>query len=137
MTPKDRWPYLCLLAGHVFYLGDPQDFHEIDRMELDRTESQLSEWIKIVAGELDETALKEKIKVTRRHRYGEAPDSSGMNPWLDYVFLFDHSEVLIEEVLSSPAEGDVLRPPIRMRRFRRKRFSECNDEIRRLFSGGW
>lgn len=41
MDPSERWPYLSLLAGHHLYLGDPAEFQEIDRMELDRSESQL------------------------------------------------------------------------------------------------
>jgi hypothetical protein len=132
MNPNERWPYLSLLAGHIFYLGDPADFHEIDRLELDRTEGQLSDWIKDVAGEIDQASLKERMRVAQHHRYPEAPDEFGRQAWLDYVFLFDRSEVLVEELFSYPK--DVSQSPIRMRRFSRRRFAECGDEIKRLFS---
>ena len=57
MNPNNRWPYLGLVAGHIFNLGDPKDLHEIDRIELDRTEAQLNEWIGDVAAGLDEATL--------------------------------------------------------------------------------
>lgn len=134
MQPDERWPYLCLVAGHVFYLGHPAEFQEIDRLELDRTESQVRGWVADVAAGLDPAALKERIRVAQHYRYPEAPDASGRQAWLDYVFVFDRSEVLIEEVLSFPQ--DLTQPPIRMRRFSRRRFAECSDEIRRLFPAG-
>lgn len=131
MNSKERWPYLSLLAAHIFYLGDPDDFHEIDRMELDRTEAQVRDWIEDVAGGLAPTSLKERVSVRQRYRYPEPPDEFSRQAWLDYVFLFDRSEVLIEEVLSYPQ--NVLQPSMRMRRFSRRRFVECGEEIRELF----
>ncbi len=133
MTSDERWPYLNLLAGHILYLGEPADFQEIDRMELDRTESQLRAWIQDVAGgQLDHASLKERIRVMQHHRYPEAPDASGLQAWLDYVFVFDRTEVLIEEVLSVPQP--VGEPAIRIRRFRRCRFADCSDVIQQLFT---
>jgi hypothetical protein len=133
MNPNNRWPYLGLVAGHIFNLGDPKDFHEIDLIDLDRTEAQLRGWICDVASGLDEATLKEKIKVTHHHRDREPPDQSGRQPWFDYVFVFDRSEVLVEEVLSYPMGDDILQSPARMRRFYRKRFSECAAKVKRLF----
>ena len=133
MNPNNRWPYLGLVAGHIFNLGDPKDLHEIDRIELDRTEAQLNEWIGDVAAGLDEATLKEKIKVLQHHRYREPPDQFGRQPWFDYLFVFNRSEVLVEEVLSYPLGDDILQPSARMRRFHRKRFLECADEVKRLF----
>jgi len=130
---NNRWPYLSLVAGHIFSLGDPKDFHELDLIDLDRTEFKLRDWIGDVAGGLDEAALKEKIKVTRYHRDREPPDQSGRQPWFDYVFVFDRAEVLVEEVLSYPPGDDISQPPARMRRFYRKQFSECANEVKRLF----
>ena len=131
MNSQERWPYLNLLAAHVFYLGDPDDFNEIDRMELDRTEAQVRGWIEDVASGLNQESLKEKINVRQRYRYPEPPDESARQAWHDYVFLFDRSEVLIEEVLSYP--HNVLQPSLRIRRFSRRRFYECGEEIRDLF----
>lgn len=101
-------------------------------MELDRTEAQLRAWILDVAGEqLEPASLKERVRVAQHHRYPEAPDASGKQAWLDYVFLFDRTEVLIEEVLSVPQV--VGEPAIRMRRFSRHRFVECSESVRALF----
>lgn len=131
MDPSERWPYLSLLAGHLLYLGDPAEFQEIDRMELDRSESQLRAWIDEVTGGLDQAALKDRIQVATHYRYPEPPNASGLQAWHDYVFLFDRSEVFIEEVLSYPQ--DITQPPIRMRRFSRRRFADCSEELQRLF----
>jgi hypothetical protein len=131
MSPEERWPHLSLLAGHILYLSDSGEFQEIDRLELDRTERQLRDWIADVAGELDHAALKERIEVTRRYRYPEPPDASGLQAWHDYLFLFDRSEMLVEEVLSYPNEPST--SATRIRRFSRRRFAECGDEIRSLF----
>lgn len=133
MSPEEQWPHLSLLAGHIHYLAPPDEFRAIDRMELDRTEAQLAAWIQDVGGgELDHAALKARIRVARHTRYPEPPDESGLQAWHDDVFVFDRAEVLVEEVLSypqSPAES-----PIRVRRFSRRRFNECAEEVRSLFS---
>ena len=133
MKPNERWPLLSLVAGHIFNLGDPKDFHEIDLIDLDCTEAQLGDWIRDVAPAIEGVALKEKIKVTHYHRRSESPDQCGRQPWFDYVFVFDRSEVLVEEVLSYPLGEDISQPPARMRRFHRKRFADCPEEVQRLF----
>lgn len=133
MKPEERWPLLSLVAGHVFYLGPPEDFREMDRMELDQTKLQLCEWLREVAGERDDAALKERVRVATFHRYRGGEEQLGLQAWHDYVFLYDRTEVLIEEVLSCPTMRDSSQPPIRMRKFSRKRFSECSDEVRALF----
>lgn len=80
-----------------------------------------------MAAGLDRAALKDRIQVAKHYRYPEPPDASGRQAWHDYVFLFDRAEVLIEEVLSYPQ--DITQPPIRMRRFSRRRFADCSEEI--------
>lgn len=100
-------------------------------MEFDRTEAQVRAWIQDVAGGLDFASLKARVRAIQHYRYLEAPDASGLQAWHDYVFVFDRTEVLIEEVLSVPQP--VGEPAIRIRRFSRRRFAECSEDVRGLF----
>lgn len=128
MTSLERWPLLNLLAGHVLYLGEPAEFREIDRMELDRTEGQVRAWVEEIAVGLAPTELKARMRVFVHYRSQEPDDETGLKPWHDYVFVFDRADVLIEEVLS------VAQPPgeeaIRIRRFKRQRLADCSEELR-------
>lgn len=136
MKLHPRWPYLTLLAGHLFDLGPSEDYHEIDIVQMDQQEAQLRNWLSEIAGEAaiaDHQSLRQKVKVARLHRDQEKPDGAGRQPWFNILYVYDMDHVLVEEVLSYPLNEDLSSPPARMRRYSRMRFKDCPKEAKRLF----